>query len=177
VQRESLRRALPYLLFFAGMLLAIGVGYAWLRPEAREAKPVVPAPASTGQLAPPGATEPAAAAGAEAQPAPTAAASQTKPLAPFGTLQMTRADFPNSGPVIVSLDLGEPSADESPRLVRMFSVTDQRGILTEVQLDSTRSVGTLQLDPNFLQPGEYFVEVQTTERSAFPLRRYVIVVR
>jgi hypothetical protein len=38
-------------------------------------------------------------------------------------------------------------------------------------------VATLELDPSWLLPGSYFVELQTTERSAFPVRRYAIEVR
>jgi hypothetical protein len=187
---ESDRRVLPWRAFVVGLVLALGVGYA-LRPSAdRGAQPAGPAlPASqdpsgaagplAGSGAAPSAPEPAP---ANRIPAPTEAAkaanpSLEKPLAPFATLNLSRADFPASGTVTVKVDLGAPSADDKPRTVRMFSQTDQRGILTDARLDETRTVGTIQLDPNFLQPGEYFVEVTTTERSAFPVRRYAIVVR
>ena len=186
---ERPRRALPWRAFAVGLLLALAVGYV-LRPRVeRSASPAEPAPPAapeaSGALnalagsggaprAPDGMAESAASAPAQTGPANP---SQAKPLAPFATLALSRADFPASGSVVVKIDLGAPSADDKPRLVRMFSETDQRGILTEARLDETRTIGTIELDPNFLQPGEYFVEVTTTERSAFPLRRYAIVVR
>jgi len=184
------RRALPWRAFLVGLLLALAVGYA-LRPSAEHgASPAAP-PAAPATPESPGAPLAAANSGASPQspgrmagdaasaPAPTESATpaQAKPLAPFATLDLSRANFPASGSVVVQIDLGAPSADDSPRLVRMFSQTDQRGILTEARLDATRTIGTIELDPGFLQPGEYFVEVTTTERSAFPVRRYAIVVR
>ena len=175
---------LPWRAFVVGLLLAAAIGYALLAQLERAA---APSPAPTPTIAPDSAASPpespAPAAPPTTAPAPAAgeaaapSAATAKPLAPFATLELSRANFPASGHVIVTLDLGAPSADDSPRPVRMFSVTDQRGILTDVSLDATRTVGTLRLDPSFLLPGEYFVEVQTTEQSAFPLRRYAIVVR
>ena len=187
---EPERRARPWRAFVVGLVLALGVGYA-LRPAVeRGAQPAGPAPPASQD--PSEAVSPLAGSGnashtpgagpAPAIPVPTEAAksanpSLEKPLAPFATLELSRADFPASGTVTVKVDLGAPSADDKPRTVRMFSQTDQHGILTDARLDETRTVGTIQLDPNFLQPGEYFVEVTTTERSAFPVRRYAIVVR
>ena len=188
---ERPRRALPWRAFAVGLVLALAVGYA-LRPRVeRGAAPARPAPTAAPEApgasnalagsggapqapAPDGMAESAASAPAQTGPANP---SQAKPLAPFATLALSRADFPASGSVVVKIDLGAPSGDDKPRLVRMFSETDQRGILTEARLDETRTIGTIELDPNFLQPGEYFVEVTTTERSAFPVRRYAIVVR
>jgi hypothetical protein len=163
VQGESLRRALPYLLFFAGMLLAIGVGYAWFAPDRTpETKPSVPAPAATTQPAPPSATSPPAA---------------THAVAPSQTLQLERAAFPASGPVRVSLELPEMSADGEPRPVRLISQPDHRILEIPGALDSGRTAATIEVDPGYLQPGTYLVEVKTTEQSHFPLRRYFIVVR
>ena len=42
---------------------------------------------------------------------------------------------------------------------------------------TARMAATIEVDAGYLQPGTYLVEIQTTERSVFPLRRYFIVVR
>ena len=34
----------------------------------------------------------------------------------------------------------------------------------------------LELDPEWLTPGRYMIEVRTVEKSHFPLRRYVLEV-
>jgi hypothetical protein len=111
------------------------------------------------------------------RPAPFTVTSPDRPLPPAGTLELTRGKFPADGPVRVSLGLREASADAEPRPVRMFSETDQHGLQTNGTLDETRTVVTIELDPTWLLPGTYFVEVVTTDRNPFPVQRYAIVVR
>ncbi len=155
------------LAFVAGMLLAIGVGYA-LRPNAGgEAPPAAPAPPTEPTLAPP------------APPSPPAASSpgSSRPIEPGGTLQLERAAFPASGPVRVSLELPEMSASSEPRPVRLVSQPDHRVLEVSGTLESGRTAAAIEVDPGYLEPGTYLVELQTTERSHFPLRRYFIVVR
>jgi hypothetical protein len=100
-----------------------------------------------------------------------------RPLAPAETLELARADFPAEGPVRVALWLPEPSTDAEPRPVRIFSQNDQRGLQTQGILDASRTRVSVELDPEWLQPAIYFVEVQTTERLPLAVRRYAIVVR
>lgn len=184
-------KKLPWRPFVVGLLLALAVGYA-LRPtperagargDTAVAAATAPDPATSPGTTPLPAAAPVPAAPAAAATPPgggeTAAppASTANPLAPAGTLELTRAGFPAAGPVVVTLDLGAPSADDAPRPVRIFSFTDHRETTSELRLDAARTVGTLQIDPDFLRPGQYLVEVTTTERSAFPLRRYSLVVR
>jgi hypothetical protein len=68
------------------------------------------------------------------------------------------------------------SADAEPRPVRLMS-QDQRALEIPGALDSDRTAATIELDPGYLQPGTYLVEIETTEQSHFPLRRYFIIVR
>jgi hypothetical protein len=79
--------------------------------------------------------------------------------------------------VRVSLGLAEPSADDEPRPVRLISQPDHRILEVSGALESGRTAATIEVDPGYLEPGTYLVEVQTTERSHLPLRRYFIVVR
>jgi hypothetical protein len=112
------------------------------------------------------------------QPSRSAApGSAAAPLPAFATLELARADFPASGPLRLSLGLAEPSADAEPRPVSVLSIQDQRVYSTQARLDAARMVATIEVPTDFLQPGTYLVQMKTTERVTFPLRRYVIEVR
>jgi hypothetical protein len=169
---DSSRRARPWLHaiagFAVGVALAVVGGLAMVRRVSEEPAPVappgVPAPA-------PGEPAPAAA------PVPAPAAAARPPVARAGgTLVLERSSFPASGPVRVTLDLPEASADGDPRPVRMIS-QDERTLEIHGALESDRTAATIEVDPGYLQPGTYLVEVKTTERGAMPLRRYFIIVR
>src|SRR5262245_14481014 len=113
--------------FAAGVALAIGAGLA-LRTCNR------------GDGAPP---EPVQ---ATAEPKPLVTPnSLDRPLEPGETLELARVDFPAEGPVRVVLWLPEPSTDAEPRPVRMFSLTDQRGLQTQGVLDASRTRATFEL--------------------------------
>jgi len=155
-------RARWALAFAAGFALAIGVGLAL-----HDRLPGVP---------PEPATAPESA--DDAPPAVVVTSSSPEqPLPPFATLHLERSAFPASGPVHVSLGLAEPSADADPRPVRLISQPDHRILETPGALEAGRTAATIEVDPDYLQPGSYLVEVKTTERSHFPLRRYALVVR
>jgi hypothetical protein len=160
----------PVVAFFAGLLIALGVGVALHRDRAADTA-ATPADASAPEARP--------AAPAPAEPAPVApvATSESHAVAAGETLQLDRASFPKSGPVRVSLGLPEMSADTEPRPVRVVSQPDHRILELPGALDSGRTAATIEMDADYLQPGTYLVEVQTTERSHFPLRRYFIIVR
>ena len=70
-----------------------------------------------------------------------------------------------------------PSADDEPRPVRLIG-PDGRVLETVGALDTDdRRSARVEIDPAFLRPGRYVVEMKTTERSHFPLRRYALEVR
>jgi hypothetical protein len=103
--------------------------------------------------------------------------SPSEPLAPFATLALSRERFPAEGPVSLSLQLPEPSADAEPRPVTLLSIQDQRVYTTQGRLDDGRTTATIEVPADFLRPGTYLVQLKTTERTHFPLRRYVVEVR
>jgi hypothetical protein len=100
----------------------------------------------------------------------------SKPLVPTVTLALERAVLPAQGPVRLSLALAEPSADAEPRPVTVVSIQDQRVFSTQGHLDAERMNATIDVPVDFLQPGTYLVQMKTTERTHFPLRRYAIEV-
>lgn len=107
----------------------------------------------------------------------TTITSPSEPLAPFATLALSREKFPAAGPVSLNLRLPEPSTDAEPRPVTVLSIQDQRVYTTQGRLDEGRNVATIEVPADFLRPGNYLVQLKTTERTAFPLRRYVVEVR
>jgi hypothetical protein len=79
-------------------------------------------------------------------------------------------------PVVLQLVLGEPSLTAEPRAVRVLG-PNGRMLEGEASLGDDRMDARFEIDPAWLSPGHYLVEVQTTERSHFPVRRYVLEVR
>jgi hypothetical protein len=92
------------------------------------------------------------------------------------TLGLAVEQLPSGRPLVLALELGVPSADLEPRPVRVIA-PDGRLLHAggPVDPDSRRSA-SLSIDPAWLTPGRYIVEVRTTERTHIPLRRYAIEV-
>jgi hypothetical protein len=93
-----------------------------------------------------------------------------------GTLVLEAAKLEPGRPVVVHLVQGEVSRSDEPNPVRIASV-DGRELLLEGHLGDDRKDARLEIDPAFLTPGTYLVEMKTSEYSHFPLRRYVVEVR
>lgn len=93
------------------------------------------------------------------------------------TAVISLASRPPGRSVPVALALAaDPSADPAPLPVRVISGT---GALLELDavVAADRATATLDLPRSFLEPGRYLIEVRTTEKSHFPLRRYVVEVK
>lgn len=147
--------------------LAALVGFAiahWTWPE-RSAAP-----------APPPAAAPAAAPQSTAIPQP--ASSDDLRVASGETIAIESSTIDPSRPVVLHLVLGEPSRTDEPRPVRILDAEDgTRNLEAKAVLGAGRSEARFEIDPTFLHPGRYIVEVKTTEPSPLPLRRYVLEVR
>ena len=149
--------------FAGGVLLAVGLAISQM-PEEPPPPPPDPAPEEVAMEEP---AEP---------PGVRTATSPDAPLPPSGRLELSRDALPAAGPLVVHLALGEPSRDDAPSPVRIIGQPGPRVLALEGRLSSDRRVTAIELDPAFLVPGSYLVDVRTTERSHFPVRRYVIVV-
>lgn len=153
-----------------GVALALGIGW-WVTRE--------PPAAGSSEAATPIHAEPRHAAPA-AQPAEAPEAPAAEPgglvIESGGRLVIRADELPSGEPLVVQLRLGEPSADAAPRPVRVAAV-DGRTLELEGRLGADRMAARIDLDPAWLRPGRYLVEVRTTERTHFPARRYVIEVR
>src|SRR5262245_53662006 len=97
-------------------------------------------------------------------------------IASGGTVEINAGSLREGTPVVVRLDLGVPSHTDEPRPVRLLGpdgfVRLGAGVLGEGRVSAR-----YEIDPAWLKPGRYVIEVQTTELSHFPLRRYALEVR
>ncbi|MDJ0852088.1 MAG: hypothetical protein QNK04_27275 [Myxococcota bacterium] len=93
------------------------------------------------------------------------------------TLQIETAELPADRPLLLQLVLGEPSRDLEARPVRVIA-PDGRLLHTRGPVDERdRLSAMIEIEPEWLKPGRYIVEVKTTEKTHFPLRRYALEVR
>jgi len=145
-------------LVLAGALVAFAL---W---ASRQEQPAPPAPAP-----PPGAAVPAPP--VEIPPLP-----EQPRLESGATLLIDSRKLDRSKPLTVELVLGEPSRTDEPLAVR-FLVEKGTPHLGSGLLSSDRTSARFEIDPAWLEPGRYVVEVKTTEASHFPVRRYAIEVR
>jgi hypothetical protein len=97
-------------------------------------------------------------------------------IASGGTIEIDSRSLEPGRPVVVRLDLGVPSTTDEPRPVRLIGpggfVRHGEGALGE-----GRGSARYEIDPAWLTPGRYVIEVKTTELSHFPLRRYAVEVK
>jgi hypothetical protein len=124
---------------------------------------------------------PAVAAEVPAEPereAPSARSESTgRSIASGETLLLEAASLRAGESLVVHLLLPEPPDGDDPHAVRVLA-PDGRQLETRAPvLGGDRRGVALELDPAWLAPGRYIVEVKTTEKIHFPLRRYVIEVR
>ena len=157
------------------LVLAIGMAatavglVAFSILDTERALPAEPAP-------PPAAKEPAPSS-AVAVAAPAAAPPAPGPLAVASgqTLTLSATSLPAARPLAVDLLFPEPSTSAEPLPARVLAL-DGRVLEMEAPLGAGRRSAVIEIPSEWLSPGRYVVEVQTTERSHFPLRRYVLQV-
>ena len=180
----------------AGFVLAglLGVGlWVWSQPGEDRAAPEPreqargPSAASESTPAPEPrepVREPSAASGPAPVPAGSSADGESTPREPGDmsvasgmVLPIALADLAPGEPVVVTLLLGVPSAGRAPRPTRLIAPDGRQLQLGAELAFEDRSRARLSIDPAWLTPGRYLVEVKTTEATHFPLRRYVLDVR
>ena len=148
------------ILVLAGALVAFALWASRREPPTQSERPVAPPPAAALAPAP-----------AEIPPLP-----EQPRLESGGTLWIDSRELDRSKPLTLELVLGEPSTSDAPLAVR-FLVRNAAPHLGSAALSTDRTSARFDVDPAWLEPGRYVVEVKTTEPSHFPVRRYAIEVR
>jgi len=93
------------------------------------------------------------------------------------TLEISADALPAGRAVALNLQLTEPSADGDPLAGRILSEGRVPLDLSAAILGEDRRTARVEIEAGWLSPGRYVIEVQTTERTHFPLRRYALEVR
>jgi hypothetical protein len=102
-------------------------------------------------------------------------------IAPAQTVAIDRRELPDTGVVQVDLVLGEPSENREPLSGRILSIDPDRPDrvrdLSGEIVGEERGSARIGVSAEFLTPDTYLIEIRTTEKSHFPLRRYRLEVR
>jgi hypothetical protein len=93
------------------------------------------------------------------------------------TLEIPADALPAGRVVALNLQLAEPSANRDPLAGRILSEGRVPLDLSAAILGEDRHIARVEIEANWLSPGRYVIEVRTTERTHFPLRRYALEVR
>lgn len=164
-------------------LLAVAVATWWrlpAEPAARpgpDARPGPPAPAAASPR-PDGPSPPGAADQPGSVP-PTAAPDAAAPLrVAAGSHARVAVDaLPSGSPLALVLELEDEARGDGSRDVRLVSEDGRKLVLSASPLAGRDAGLRLEIDPDFLAPGRYLIEVQTTDPHPLHLRRYVLEVR
>jgi len=94
-----------------------------------------------------------------------------------GRLSLERGELPRGRPLLLALAVSDEGRGTSLRTVRVVSTDGRRVDTTAVPLPGRGSGLQLGIDPDFLSPGRYLIEVDTVSSSPLRLQRFVLEVR
>jgi hypothetical protein len=98
-------------------------------------------------------------------------------LWPAELVKIDQAALPVDRALLVELVLAEPSMHAEPLPAQLRDASGRSlDLLAAIELDE-RSSARVEIEPGWLQAGSYLIELRTTERSHFPIRRYPFTVR
>lgn len=99
----------------------------------------------------------------------------TAPVPSGATLVVSRSSLGASPQFAVKLQLAQPEDSGEPLTGRIL--TEGRALdLSAAVIGDASDVAQVEIDADWLTPGRYVIEVHTSERSHFPLRRYALEV-
>ena len=98
-------------------------------------------------------------------------------IAAQGRLTLDVAALPSAGLLTLDLELPDNARGSSERAVKIISTDGRRADTTARPLPGAGSGVRLELDPGFLTPGRYMIEIDTDDRHPLQIRRYVLELR
>ncbi len=98
-------------------------------------------------------------------------------IAERGRLILDRTELPRSGQLVLLLSLDDSALGSETRPVRVIAGDGRRLDTTASRMSAEDSDLRLEIDPTFLTPGLYMIEVDSAENHPLNLRRYVIELR
>jgi hypothetical protein len=91
-----------------------------------------------------------------------------------GRLSLDLDALPEEGPLALVLDLPDEARGEDPHTLRVVSTDGRRLDTTASALAGAGTGVQLEIDSAFLTRGRYLIEIDTTEKTALQIRRYVL---
>ncbi len=114
---------------------------------------------------------------------PAPASEPSGPLAPTlriaegGRISIDAASLRDGKVLVLGLALADEARGSEPLSVRVVSVDGRRVETTAAPAAGSGSGLRLELEPEWLRPGRYMIEVTTAEKIPLHLRRYVLEVQ
>ncbi len=119
---------------------------------------------------------------------PTLAPAPDEPITPLpdyhieegGRLSLNAMSLPAGGVVTLGLALGKEAlgGGKDPLSAVVVSASDGRRLeLSATPVAGLQSSVRLEVDSTWFKPGLYMIQIRTAEKTALPLRRYVLEVR
>ena len=100
--------------------------------------------------------------------------SDVRRIASGTALSLSRSEVPATG-LVVELELPVAVSQGATSLPGRVIAEDRRTVEIVARIDpALRGRVRVEIPPGFLSAGRYVIEVETTERTHLPLRRYVL---
>ncbi len=161
-ERSSRNRWL--IVAFVAIGVAIGV---WLAMDLEQQASVTEIGAAVAPSDEPGAPA----------PEPSGPPAPALRIAESGRISIEAASLPAGQVLTLVLGLGDEARGSEPLPVRVVSLDGRRIETTAAPAAGSGSGLRLELEPEWLRPGRYMIEVTTAEKIPLHLRRYVLEVR
>lgn len=98
------------------------------------------------------------------------------PLPESGRLTIAYSELPRHKAISFALPMIDGAIGDAPLPARVVDIEGRviDTVVNPVADDPTSA--TLSLDPDWLTPGRYMIQLRTLEQSALPLRRFVLII-
>jgi hypothetical protein len=93
-----------------------------------------------------------------------------------GRLRVTREELREGDVLAIGLAMPDEARGEAPRRIKVADVSGRAMEGRGVAIDGAGNGLRLEVDPNWLRPGRYLIQVETAEQKPLALRRYVLEV-
>jgi len=97
-------------------------------------------------------------------------------MAENGRLSIERSALRDGEVMAIGLSMPDESRGDGPRPVKVVDVSGRLYETDAFAIDGAGSGLRLEIDPEWLVPGRYMIQVQTAEQRPLALRRYVLEV-
>ncbi len=112
--------------------------------------------------------------GREAVPPALRVKAPAQQIAENGRLRVTAAALREGDVLALGLAMPDVARGSDARAVKVADVSGRVIDVEGVAVDGAGSGLRIEIDPDWLEPGTYLIQVQTAEATPLPVRRYVL---